>query len=187
MKRLSSSAAYTLLEVMITSFIFTLIMGSVIALNVFAARSSQGLSRQLEMNSNARVLNRLLMEIRSAQTVSIRNYNGSTFGVIPPGTQQRGNALLLTLYDTTNSTRQIAYWLSNSNLFRATINGTDGRLWLSNITNSYPFSAQDYRGSTLSNLIDRVVVDISVGLIVDSNVKDYRQTLLVRTGGTKRN
>jgi type II secretory pathway component PulJ len=187
MKTASSCAAYTLVEVMVTSSIFTLIMGSVIALNVFAARSSQGLNRQLEMNSNARVLNRLLTEIRSAQSVSIRNYTGASFLVIPPGTAQRGNALLLTLYDNTNTTRQIAYWLSNSNLFRTTVNGSDFRLWLTNITNSYPFSAQDHRGSTLSNLIDRVVVDISVGLIVDSNIKDYRQTLLIRTGGTKRN
>jgi prepilin-type N-terminal cleavage/methylation domain-containing protein len=180
-------AGYTLVEVMIASAISALIMGPIIILYVFAARSSQGLNRQLEMNSNARVMNLMLTEIRSAQSVSIRNYDQNTFRVIAPGTPQCGNALLLTIYDASNTSRQVAYWLSNSNLFRSTVNGSDGRLWLSNITNATPFSAQDYSGAVLSNLIDRVVVDVNLGVMEDSNSRDFRQTLAIHTAGTKRN
>ncbi len=185
--RCRENQGYTLVEVIFASAIFTLIMGSIISLNLFAARASQGLSRQLEMSSNTRVLNRLLMEIKSAQSVSIRNYDGSRFLIIPPGTPQRGNALILTLYDTSNSPRQVVYWLSNNNLYRATVNASDERLWLGNVTNSQPFSAQDYLGNTLSNLIDRVVINVDMGMIVDANTKDFRQTVFIRTAGTKRN
>jgi type II secretory pathway component PulJ len=179
-------AGFALAQALVASAIFTMVMGSIMIFHVFFVRVSSGVSRQLELNSQARVVNIILNEIKQAQSVVIQNYDGSSFSTIPSGSLQQGNALIMTVPNGTN-TLQVFYWLnSTGQLYRATVSVARSKLWLNNITNSVPFAMKDYGGGVLSNLSSRTLVDVSL-FALDSNVRNFRQTLALRSAAEKRN
>jgi type II secretory pathway component PulJ len=180
------TAGSTLVEMMFATGIFTLVMGSVLILYIFSARATSAVSRQLEINNGARVVNFMAKEIKSAQSVAVQNYDGSSFSGISAGSAQQGNALALTIPSGTN-TLQVWYWRNSSGrLYRATLNTGRSKLFLSNVTNTIPFALKTYNGGVISNLTGRILVDINL-FVLDSNVKDFRQTLNLRTAAEQRN
>ena len=177
---------FTLVETAVTTSVFTLIMGSVLYLYIFSARASSGICQQLLYGNQARVTSIMANEIKSAVSIAIQNYDGTNFTTVASGSAQQGNALSLTISNS-SSNFQVLYWLTTTGtLYRATVNTTRSRLYLSNITNSLPFSFQDYSGTILSNPNQRTLVDIDL-FCLDPNPKNFRQVMYLNASVENRN
>ena len=182
----AASRGFTLVETMVASGVFSLVTGSILVLYIFSARATNGVSRQLQLNSQARVLNFMADEIKRAQQVAVQNFNGTNFTAISPGQPQQGNALALVLPNG-GGTIQVFYWLTSSGeLYRATLNSTNSKMWLNNITNTVPFAMKDYMGNVVSNQMQRTLISINI-FALDTNTKNYRQQLILRSAVEKRN
>lgn len=175
---------------MVASAVFALIMGSVIVLYVFSARATSGVSMQLQFGSQARVLNFMANEIKSATQVVVQNYDGTSFSSIAAGNAQQGNALSLTVpYGTT--TNQVLYWLNftgtpTGTLYRAVVNSNNSKKVFNNITNAVPFALKSFDGSVASNQTQRTLVSIDL-YAYDPNTKNFRQTMQLHSSVEKRN
>ena len=181
-----SNAGFKLVEMLFAMGIFTLVMGTVLTLYVFSAKATSAVSRQFDINNGVRAVNFMVKEIKSAQSVAVQTYDGSSFSDIPTGTPFQGNALALTVPSGTN-TLQIWYWLNSSGqLYRATLNTGRSKVFLNNVTNAAPFSLENYSGGVLSTNQGRTLVDINL-FVLDANVKDFRQTLNLRAAAEQRN
>jgi type II secretory pathway component PulJ len=179
-------AGFTIVEMMFATGIFTLVMGSVLILYVFSARATSAVNRQFDINNGARVVNLMVKEIKSAQTVAVQSYDGSSFSAIPNGSAQQGNALMLTIPSGTN-TLQVWYWRNLSGqIYRASLNTGRSKLFLSNVTNTAPFALKNYGGAVITTITGRTLVDINI-FVLDANVKDFRQTLNLRAAAEQRN
>lgn len=184
--RRSACIAFTFTEMLIAVSVFTLTMAAVLVLYGFSARVTSGVGRQIELSSRAHVVNMMVGEIKQAQSLEVRNYNGTSFQAIPVGQPQQGNALFMTVPVGSVAAR-IYYWVDNQGqLFRWQTNSASSKLWLNNITNTVPFRAVDYKGAVLSNLTARLLIDIDLA-VVDSSDVNFRQTLLIRSAAEKRN
>ena len=165
---------------------FTLIMGSIIFLYVFSARATSGVCQQLLFGNQARVTSFMANEIKSAVSVAVQNFDGTNFTTVASGSAQQGNALSLTISNSSWN-YQVLYWLtSTGTLYRATVNTSRSRLYLSNVTNSLPFSFQDYQGNILSNATQRQLVDIDL-YFWDPNPKNFRQGMYLTAAVENRN
>lgn len=185
-RRRRGEAGFTLAEVMVASAIFTIIMGSIIALNLFSARVTSGIGRLLELSAQSNVLNLMVNDIKSSQQSSVQNYDGTAFTAIPLGQPQQGNALSVSIQNGTN-TQQVYYYVNSAGqLYRWDASANITRKYLTDITNTVAFSSQTYSGSVISNQIARTLIDINL-LVVDSNPRDFRQTLTLRASAEKRN
>lgn len=181
-----SNAGFKLVEMLFAMGIFTLVMGTVLTLYVFSAKATQAASRQMDINNGVRAVNFMVKEIKSAQSVAVQTYNGTSFSDIPMGTPFHGNALALTVPSGAN-TLQVWYWVnSTGQLCRATLNSGNSKVFLSNVTNANPFAVQNYSGGVLSTNGPRTLVGIDL-YVLDSNVKDFRQTLNLQAAAEKRN
>jgi hypothetical protein len=124
MKLLSSKSAaargaraFTLIEALVTSVALVLIMGSVIACNLFgvamAARQQMWLGAS---DDSARCLGLLAGDIRSATSMEVGSYSNNIFTAAAATGQQSGNALLLYTNSTSNQW-VIYYYYSATNYY----------------------------------------------------------------------
>jgi hypothetical protein len=180
-------AAFTITEVAVVSTLMTLVLGSIIALSMFSLRVGSGANRQMELDSQARVVNLMVSEIKSAQEVVVQNYNGTTLTSIPIGQPIVGNALKLVIENDNGTTKEVIYWVDNDgDLFRTVVNGSGAKLWINDITSSTPFSAKDFAGNVLTTPSQRMIVDIRLTAL-DSNQQNFKQTVTRHVTVMKRN
>ena len=161
--RSRGARAFTLAEILITASILVVLLGSVIACNLFglsmAARQQIWLSAS---DDAAQAVSTLMNDIRSGTTVQVGIYQTNVFTATPSTNTQTGNALLIFTNDTASyaSGPWILYYYdpSGNNLVRTNyLGGTfagDFKLVSANpITNDnfHPiFTAVDYTGTPLS-------------------------------------
>lgn len=182
----NATAGFTLPEVTITSAIMVIIMGGVMALNLFSARSASGVSRMLQINSQAHVLAVMAQDIRSAQTVSVNNSKGASFVPIAWGTEQKGNALCLTVPNGSTNNTVYYYVDGNNQLCRQDATASVTQKYLSEVTNTVVFSLQDFKGTIVSTQMPLCLVVINLQ-VADPNPLDFRQVLNLQTSIQKRN
>jgi hypothetical protein len=174
------------MEALTASAVFTLVMGTVLTLYVFAARVSSGVTQQFLFGAQARVLNFMAGEIKAAQQVTVENYNGTNFTAISAGQPQQGNALSLVVTNG-SSTMNVYYWLSSTGtFFRAAKNVTNCEMRLSDITNTVPFAMMTYQGAVASNTTQRLLVAVQL-LVSDPNTKNFRQAMMLNDSVENRN
>lgn len=181
-------AGFTLTEIMIATAVFTMIMSAVVAMNIFAARSTSGVARMLELGTKSNVLNLLCNDVKNAQSAAIQNYSGSTFSSISYGSAQQGNALKVVVPSGTNTATIYYYVDANGDMWRWDKTSTNytAKRYLTDITNTVVFSSEDYSGAVVSNSIARTLIDINV-FVLDENPNDYRQILNLRASAEIRN
>jgi prepilin-type N-terminal cleavage/methylation domain-containing protein len=184
--RRKATAGFTLPEITITSAILVIIMGGVMALNIFSVRSASGVTRMLQINSQAHVLAVMAQDIRSAQSVSVNNSTGGSFVPIAWGTEQKGNALCLTVPE--GGTNHTVYYHvdGNNQLWRQDATASVTEKYLTDVTNTVVFSLQDYKGKTISTQTPLCLVAINLQ-VADPNPQDFRQVLNLQTSIQKRN
>ena len=96
------AAGFTLVEVIIASAIFIVIIGALVSVQIFGLRVYTLASTKLTATTSGReTLNDLRDQIRESQQVYVGTFSNSTFNQIPNGQQQIGNALQV--FTTTNS------------------------------------------------------------------------------------
>ncbi len=185
-RRRRAQQGFTLMEALTASAVFTLVMGTVLSLYVFAARVSSGVSQQFLFGAQARILNFMAGEVKAAQQVTVENYNGTNFTTITYGQPQQGNALALVVTNG-SSTMNVYYWLSSTGtFFRAAKSTTNCELRLSNITNTVPFAMMTYQGAVASNTTQRLLVGVTL-LVSDPNTKNFRQAMILNDSVENRN
>lgn len=160
--RSPGAAGFTLVEVMVSMWIFIIVfIGVLVAVQVFGLRVYTLSATKISATASAlKVLNQIRDDIRGANQVNVGTVNSggaSSFTLTGPTNKNVGNALQI--FPTTNSTPYTIYYLdisTGSNCLRmaSTPDGstfTNTALLASFITNNIVFDAEDCRGNILTN------------------------------------
>jgi type II secretory pathway pseudopilin PulG len=156
---LRHSRGFTLLEALVVSGTLVFIIGSVIMCNLFGLAMSDRQEIWIGASEDAaNVIGLVMSDVRSANSLQVGTYAGSTFTQTGSTNTQSGSALLV--YPTTNSYPWVLYYYdaTSNNLVRTNYNGPsvpgDFKLVSANpITNDAThaiFTEVDYTGAPLT-------------------------------------
>ena len=155
-KRIRQSA-FTLVEVIIAMTIMLMVLGGVIAVQMFGMRMFQLTNAKMGASDDARkAIDFLSSEIRSAKIVKIGDggFGLANFAECAPGQPQVGNAIQVhPLYPSTNlSSFARYYWNSSTNQLQRAENGVDNLIVVAHfVTNGTIFACEDALGNILTN------------------------------------
>jgi prepilin-type N-terminal cleavage/methylation domain-containing protein len=146
---------FTLPEILIATTVFLLMVGGIIAANLFGLRMFKITETKLNAITWSRqAIEKLSAEVRTSNSVFIRNI--TTNGVLEElldGETQQGNALQI--YPTTDTNNYTVYFVNLlDETFRQTVatpNGTNTVILADAVTNTIAFAAQDFSGNVLTN------------------------------------
>jgi hypothetical protein len=161
--RAHAQKAMTLPEMMTATAVFIMLMGGMLQLHMYGLLHDQVVSSKLGASDTARLaFDRLLQEIRASKGLRVGTNSGTNFVNTPAGNIVQGNALRL--YLNTNTSQYIQYYFEpngSDNEVRRITNGMTGYEVLAEHINNTNiiFTAEDYRGSVLSNDADGDVID----------------------------
>lgn len=153
-------SAFTLVEMLVVMATLVILVGSVIAANLFGL--SMAMRQQIWLGASgdsAKSLGLLMEDIRSASTLEVGSYSNSVFTPVSTTNQQSGNAI--EIWSTSNSTPWTIYYYnpSGTNLVRTNYAGVTGdyrEVTANQITNdgTHPlFTEVDYTGTPYSNVM----------------------------------
>jgi hypothetical protein len=154
-------AGLTLAEMMTTAAVFSLTVVGFVYCQLFGMRQNQWVNSKIGAAEQARLsFNDLANDIRAAKIWTVGNGNLSAFSSIPLGSNQRGNALMLSL--TTNTNQYYLYYFDTKacKLFRGHSGSTHTTLLAQYLTNTMYFQAQDFQGNEQTNRTHKGVIDV---------------------------
>lgn len=162
-QRQRSRSGFTLVEMMVTSAIFIIIIGAMVSLQIFGLRVYTLAATKLTATTAGREsLNDMRDQIRSAKTLYVGTYTNNAFSTIPTGQNQIGNALQI--FPTTNTAlaNAIIFYLdASTNCLMMVSNGVVS-LEAKYMTNYYCFQAEDYQGNILTNYLNNPVIAVTM-------------------------
>src|ERR1700690_1189814 len=157
---------FTLPEILIAMTVFLLMVGGIIAANLFGLRMFQVTATKLNATTWARETGEQITgEIRSWNSISILNVdtNGYFEGLLDGETQQ-GNALQI--YPTADTNSFTIYFVNSPDeTFRqivVTSSGTNTVILADSVTNTVVFTAQDFSGNVLTNNLNNRVIHLTL-------------------------
>jgi prepilin-type N-terminal cleavage/methylation domain-containing protein len=157
---------FTLPEILIAMTVFLLMIGGVIAANLFGLQIFQVSTTKLNVTTWSReTVEQITGEIHSCNSISILNVdtNGNFEGLLDGETQQ-GNALQI--YPTTDTNSFTVYFVNPADeTFRQTVvtpGGTNTVILADSVTNTMAFSAQDFSGNVLTNNENNRVIHLTL-------------------------
>ena len=154
--------AFTLPELLIAVTLFLLLLGGMVAANLFGLRIYQVTENKLDATDRARkALGKMADEIRTCKTTWVGSVSNGVFEARLDGEVQQGAGLLI--YPTTNTTSFIMYYLNPSDKsFRRTTSAPGPTTILAQcITNSLVFCAEDCLGNVLTNNQNNRVIHLN--------------------------
>jgi len=154
-------AAFTLPEVMVVSGLFSLMVAGSVCCQMFGMRQDQWVNSKIGATEMARLgFNDLANDVRSAKVWDIGNGNLTSFTGIPPGTNQRGNALKLCM--TTDTNQYYLYYFDTNKLmlYRGHSGSTTRTCVAQSLTNTMYFQAQNHRGDNMTDLTHKNVINV---------------------------
>ena len=144
---------------MVASAVFSLTVMGFVYCQMFGMRQDQLVNSKIGASEQARLsFNELANDIRAAKIWQIGNGNLSSFTGIPLGTNQRGNALKLSMTADTN--QYYLYYFNTTNLFRGHSGSTTVRCLAKYLTNTMYFQAQDFGGTNQTTLTHKGVINV---------------------------
>lgn len=160
--RLRRRQGFTLAEILIALTIFTLLVAGVLATNLFGLRMFQVNQTKLKATEwSRRTFGKIADEVRSGNSVVLLNgdTNGNFSGVLP-GEIQTGNALQI--YPTKSTNSYVIYFVNvTDQTFRRTDYPSGNTVILADsVTNTLPFTAQDFTGGRLTNTLNNQVIHL---------------------------
>lgn len=144
-------AAFTLLEMLTTVAVFLLTVTAVLSSHIMGLKMYNISAAKLGASAGARSsLNQIRNEVRAGKLLFVGNGNADGFSRIKSGAPQIGNALQV--YPSVNTNIWVRFYLDakTQSLRRATSGGST-EVVASYITNTSPFSAENYAGTVLTN------------------------------------
>ena len=160
-KRAWRQAGLTLTEMMVASAIFSLTVIGLVYCQMFGMRQDELVNSKIGACDMARMsFNELANNIRAAKIWQVGNGNLSSFSGIPLGTNQRGNALKLSL---TTDTNQYYFYYFDTNackLFRGHSGSTALTCLAQYLTNTMYFQAQTCQGSNQTSMTYKGVIAV---------------------------
>lgn len=152
---------FTLAEILVSMVLFCLIMGMIIATQVYGFRMFSLARPKLSASDDARkTVSRLVDEIRSAHIVRVGNGDVKTFTPITPGLRQLGNALLI--HPNTNTNTFIRYYWDRNALAVQRVTDSSSRIWTiaKAVSNQWVFQAEDHTGKPMTNNVNNRVISV---------------------------
>jgi type II secretory pathway pseudopilin PulG len=170
LKRMDSgragASAFTLAEMLIAMTIFTMVIGAMVATQLFGLRVYTLAATKLSATAGSRkALNQMRDQIRQAKTLNVgivNNGDVTTFNALGLTNNQVGNALLV--YPTTNTSTYTYFYLNTTTTTNCTLMQytaasnaantsilTNTYVLAGYITNQDIFTAQDWTGNILTN------------------------------------
>jgi prepilin-type N-terminal cleavage/methylation domain-containing protein len=157
--RVRRQGGLTLPEMMVASAVFSLTVIGFVYCQIFGMRQDQLVNSKIGAAEQARMgFNELANDIRAAKIWQIGNGDLNSFTGIPPGANQRGNALKLSMTIDTN--QYYLYYFNTTNLFRGHSGSTTRKCLAQCLTNTMYFQAQDWQGNNQTNLTHKGVIDV---------------------------
>ena len=145
-------SAFTLPELMVVMVIFTLLVTTLVACQIFGMRIHRIAETKLAATASGRkALNQVREEVREAKLIFVGNGDNTLFTKIPDNTAHIGNALQVC--PTTNQTVFTRFYLDSTDHCLKRISSTNNKPWIvaTHVTNQLVFRAEDFRGNVLTN------------------------------------
>jgi len=162
-RRAPGAAGFTLPEVLIASTLLVLLLGGMVAANLFGLRMVQVTQTKLDASDRARkVLGLMSDEIRNCKSTWVGDVSNGVFVSRLDGESQLGTGVLI--YPGTNTTNFVVYYLdaADKTFRRISTTPSTATILVRSVTNALPFSAQDYRGQVLTNNQNNRVVHLKL-------------------------
>ena len=162
-ERRRKQIAFTLVEVLIASTIVLMVIGAVLATNLFGVRVMQITQPKLNASAGVRqMMNSLVSEITSAKTLLVGTGDVATFTRVADGAPKQGNAVQL--YPSTDTNIFIRYFrdATDKRLKRVTNGATNVFVMSNAVTNSVVFTGEDSLGNILTNNQNNLVVGVTL-------------------------
>jgi prepilin-type N-terminal cleavage/methylation domain-containing protein len=155
--------AMTLVEVMVTTAIFSILMLGIIASSIFGLKMYGITQAKLGASDDARkALSKITDEIHSAWNVRIGNGSLSSFTELGIGSNQIGSAIQI--YATSNTNDWVRYYYDSADtLLKRTEDGTNAASVMAHsIATNLIFSVEDYTGTILTNNYNNRVIGLNL-------------------------
>lgn len=180
--------AYTLLEMMVASGVFSLVILGILACHLAGLRFQQLIQpKLLNAQYERQTLGRLIEEVRCANSLQVGTGSLSTFTTAGPTNVQAGNALRI--YTSTNTWQYIYYFhdLASGTVQRVPFQSASAVIIASAVTNHTIFTMQDFAGNALTNSQNNAVMSLLLQFYVASACHGIADSAQVRTKVTRRN
>jgi type II secretory pathway pseudopilin PulG len=155
--------AFTLPELMVTTAIFMLVIGGVVASNLFGMRMFTLTQTKLgNSDISRRTIDLLIADVRSVKKVQVGAGTFTSFAESAVNTVQQGNAVQL--YPTTATNTFIRYyWDTTDQNLKRTTNGASAPVVVGYaVSNSLVFTREDFSGNILSNNQSHSVIGVTL-------------------------
>jgi Prokaryotic N-terminal methylation motif len=158
-----NQAAFTLVEVLIASTIFLMVVGAVVTTNIFGVRMMQITQPKLSASAAVRqTVNLLVADITSAKIVRIGSGDLYSFVRVADGVPKQGGAIQLYPSAATNVFIRYFWDASGKSLNRVTSGATNATVVANSIANSLVFSGEDAQGNILTNNQNNMVIGVTL-------------------------
>ena len=156
---------FTLPEILIAMTVFLLMVGGIIAANLFGLRMFQITETKLNVTKWSRdTVGKITEEIHACNDVQVGNVTNGVFEGLLDGETQQGTGLLI--YPTAGTTNFTIYFVNTSDetfvQTVATPSGTNNIILADSVTNTIAFRAQDFSGNVLTNSQNNRVIHLTL-------------------------
>ena len=157
----ATSRAFTLIEMVTTSAIFSMVVLAAVYTQIFGLRQDELAQSKLGASDASRKgFGQMGLDVRSAKIWTVGDIVSSTnFVAIPNGTAQQGTAIQLNLTTDTNSYIQYYFDTNKGALYRQH-SGLSRSMIATNLTGTLYFQAEDYKGAVQSSLSHKGVIHV---------------------------
>ena len=152
---------FTLPEILTAMTVFLFVVGAIISANLFGLKMFQMTNTKLRVTQWARLtIGNLTDQIHDCNSVYVGNYTtNSGFVGFLVGETNQGNSLLI--YPTADTNNYIMYFVNLADqTFRRTDQSSNSLVLADSVTNTLPFSAQDFSGTVLTNNNNNSVIHL---------------------------
>ena len=152
--------AFTLIEVVITSAIFSMVVLATVYTQIFGLKQDELAQSKLGASDASRKgFDLLSRDVRSAKIWSVGDLSGTNYVVIPNNTAQQGTAVRLNLTTDTNYYIQYYFDTNKGALYRQH-SGQSTSMIATNLTGTLYFQAEDYKGTVQTIQSHKTVIHV---------------------------
>jgi prepilin-type N-terminal cleavage/methylation domain-containing protein len=154
---------FTIVEMMITSGIFVVLIGAMISVQIFGLRVYTLAGTKITATTAGReTLNDMRDRIRSSKIVYVGTYTNGAFSNIPTGQNQVGNALQIFATTNTPVANAIVFYMDPNQNCIYMVSNSATSMEANYTTNYYCFQAEDFQQNILTNYQNNPVIKVTM-------------------------